>query len=322
MSFKDFSRRSSRHNRKKHSKRAGRTSVEISKQPGKSELRPFTASALATFCVINAACISFVSQNDFYAQAFVPASDQAAYAEISTTSVQTSTPASPYSEKIDLPILVYHVVRPRYEDDSASVRAIAQTPEVFDAQMAYLKENGYHVVTFTDLETYFKDAKPLLSKPVILSFDDGWKDQFKYAFPILKKYGYRATFFVFTNSIDQKSFFSLEQLREMLAAGMIIGSHTRTHPYLTQIRDRDALWREISDSKRILEEKLGVEVTQFAYPFGAYTDEIVAMTKKAGYHSARGDFFTGVQSSDKLYELSAFNAPTSLELFEKRFPPN
>ncbi|MDO8742618.1 MAG: polysaccharide deacetylase family protein [bacterium] len=307
---------------KNHKKRNHKKVPTRATQQSSQELRPRTASALATFCIINAACMSFLTQNAFYNRPpYIPSSDQAAYAEISTTSAQTSTPLDQFADKLDLPILVYHIVRPSYPDDSASVRAIALTPETFDAQMTYLKESGYHVVTFTDLEYYYKNKKPLSRNPIILSFDDGWKDQFQYAFPILKKHGYTATFFVFTNSIDHKSFFSLAQLKEMLAAGMIIGSHSRTHPYLTQITNQDALWREISGSKKILEDLLGVRIHEFAYPFGAYNDTIVAMAKKAGYRSARGDYFTGVQSANHLYELSAMNAPTTMDLFRKKFQP-
>lgn len=284
------------------------------------DIHPRSVSALATFCIINAACMSFLTQNEFYRGQQNLSKDQAAYAEIATTSAQTSTPAGTFSEKLDLPILVYHIVRPSYPDDSADVRSIAQTPEIFDAQMRYLKESGYRIVTFADLENYFQSEKSLPRNPIILSFDDGWKDQYTYAFPILKKHGYTATFFVFTNSIDHKSFFSLDELRELVAAGMTIGSHSRTHPYLTQITNQDALWREISDSKHILEKLLGVPITEFAYPFGQYNDAIVAMVKKVGYRSARGDYFTGVQSANRLYELSALNAPTTMELFKKKFP--
>lgn len=313
MSSKSFS------SRRAH-KKSRQKKIVVTSQTSAPASPPFIIRSLATFCVISATCISFITQNDFYkAQNFL-LSDQASYAEIATTSRQTTSSDKPYTDKLDLPILVYHVVRPSYPDDSTEVRAIAQTPEVFDAQMAYLKENGYHIVTFRDLETYYELKKPLPQNPIILSFDDGWKDQFTYAFPVLKKYGYLATFFIFTNSIDHKNFLSLKQLHELLASGMTIGAHSRTHPYLTAINDKEELWREINGSKETLEVLLGVPIHEFAYPFGRYDDTIVAMAKKAGYRSARGDYFTGVQSSDRLFELSAINAPTTLELFSKKFP--
>jgi len=215
---------------------------------------------------------------------------------------------------------VYHVIRPSHLDDNEEVRSIAQTPETFDAQLTYLKVAGYTVVRFNDLEAYLTTGTPLPPNPIILSFDDGWSSQYTYAFPILKKHNYPATFFLFTNGIGRPSFVSWENVRELIGAGMTIGDHSRSHPYLTQITDQEALWREIDGSKKFLEKELGVEINEFAYPFGRYTPEIVAMVKNAGYKSARGDFYTGSQSYNKLYELSAMNAPTTTELFAKKFP--
>ena len=248
-----------------------------------------------------------------------PLENQARYAELSTTSEQTLTTATSPAKKLNLPILVYHIVRPSYPSDSKAVRAIALTPKTFNAEMKYLRTAGYHIVHFGDLEAYFKTGTPLPSKPIILSFDDGWNDQFTYAFPILKAYGYTATFFVFTNAIGRRGFLSWDELRQLLAAGMTIGDHTRSHPYLTDISSSAALWNEIDGSKKILEKHLGVSINEFAYPFGAYNNVIQMLVKKAGYASARGDYFSGEQASNRLYDLSAMNAPTTTVLFEKKF---
>ncbi len=248
-----------------------------------------------------------------------PLENQARYAELSTTSQQTSAAPAFSVEKLNLPILVYHIVRPSYPGDSRAVRAIALTPETFGAEMKYLRTAGYHVVHFGDLEAYFKTGAPLPPKPIILSFDDGWSDQFAYAFPILKAYGYTATFFVFTNAIGHRGFLSWNELRQLLAAGMTIGDHTRSHPYLTGISSSTVLWNEIDGSKKLLEKQLGVSINEFAYPFGAYNTAIQTLVKKAGYASARGDYFSGEQTANRLYDLSAMNAPTTTALFEKKF---
>jgi len=243
------------------------------------------------------------------------------YAEISTTSAQAFFVAST-TEKLKLPILVYHVVRPSYPSDSAAVRAIALTPETFDAEMNYLGTAGYRVVRFADLEAYFQNGTPLPPHPMILSFDDGWESQFTYALPILEKYKYPATFFVFTNAIGRKGFLGWDELQQLLAAGMTIGDHSRSHPYLTKIASTAALWNEIDGSKQLLETRLGVAINEFAYPFGMYNPAIVALVEKAGYRSARGDYYSGMQSKDRLFELSAMNAPTTTVLFMQRFPPH
>lgn len=241
-----------------------------------------------------------------------------------TTELSTASPAQLSStlatSKLDLPILVYHIVRPSDPSDSVAVRSLAQTPEIFEAQMSHLKNAGYQVVRFSDLENILKDTTRRIPNPIILSFDDGWASQYTYAFPILKKYGYPATFFIFTNSIGHRNYISLENLREMMVAGMTIGSHSRSHPYLTEITNEVALKEEIAGSKNILEKTLGVPITEFAYPFGRYNPHIIELVKAAGYTSARGDFYTGAQTPERKYELSAMNAPTTLEEFKKKFP--
>jgi peptidoglycan/xylan/chitin deacetylase (PgdA/CDA1 family) len=225
------------------------------------------------------------------------------------------------SEKISVPIVVFHIVRPSYASDSQSVRDMAVTPETFDADMKHLSDAGYHVVTFADLKAYFESGTPLAANPIIISFDDGWRDQFDYGFPILLKYRYPATFFVFTNAVGRPGFVSWDDLRELLSAGMTVGSHSRSHPFLTKISDPATLWDEISGSKDILEKNLGTSVDEFAYPFGRFDATTTAMVKKAGYALARGDLYYGYeQRKSERYDLSALNAPTTAELFARAFP--
>lgn len=230
-------------------------------------------------------------------------------------------PSSSSTPTAKVPIIVYHIVRPSYPSDDPGVRAIAVTPQTFDAELAHLADAGYHVIGFRVLESHFAAGAPLPVKPVILSFDDGWSDQYDYAFPILEKYHDPATFFVFTNSIGRRGFMTWDDLKNLTAAGMTIGDHTKSHPFLTKITDPRKLWEEIDGSKLLLESRLGVSITEFAYPFGQYNPDILTLVQQAGYKSARGDYWKGnTQSSDHLYELSAVNAPTTTAAFIKRFP--
>lgn len=242
------------------------------------------------------------------------------YAELPTLATPPA-PAATSTGSVTLPILVYHIIRPSYPGDSAAVRAIALTPETFDAELAHLKRAGYHAVGFSALESYFAVGTPLPAKPIILTFDDGWRDQFEYAFPILKKYQDTATFFVFTNALGRSGFFTWDDLHALAAAGMTIGDHTRSHPFLIRITDHRRLRDEIEGSKKLLETRLGVSITAFAYPFGQHDPAIVALVQQAGFASARGDYWSGnAQTPDRLYTLSALNAPTTTERFERRFP--
>ncbi len=240
------------------------------------------------------------------------------YAELTIPIV---APVVATTTKVNVTILVYHIVRPAYASDSAAVRALALTPETFDAELKHLQMSGYHIVTYAEVEASLASSRPLPPKPVLLSFDDGWSDQYTYAFPILKKYQDTATFFVFTNAIGSKGFFTWAQLREMLAAGMRVGDHSRSHPYLVKISSESKLWSEIDGSKKLLEEKLGVPINEFAYPFGQHNPAIIALVKEAGFRSARGDYWYGSEiTKDQLYTLSALNAPTTMAAFERRFP--
>lgn len=244
--------------------------------------------------------------------------DPLLFAELATTS--TPLPFTPTAPRSNIPVVVYHIVRPHYDDDSEAVRALAQTPEVFDAQLRHLGEAGYHVIPLSDLTRHLRYGTPLPTKPIVLTFDDGWINQYLYAFPILKKYGYPATFFVFTHAIGHRGFMTWDNLSTLRDTGMSIGSHSLSHPYLTQITDPTRLTAEIVDSKKILEERVGIPITDFAYPFGQFTPAIAGEVEKAGYASARGDFYSGEQTAAKLYALSAMNAPTTLERFRNVFP--
>jgi peptidoglycan/xylan/chitin deacetylase (PgdA/CDA1 family) len=225
------------------------------------------------------------------------------------------------TKTVILPILVYHIVRPSRASDSPAVRAMALTPETFDAQLAHLNISGYHVVGFRDLEKYFSSGTSLPAKPVIISFDDGWADQYKYAVPILEKYHDTATFFVYTNAIDHRGFLSWQDLNNLIANGMTIGDHSRSHPHLANIANSQRLWDEIYGSKNTLEKKLLVSITEFAYPFGQHNHATIEVVRKAGFLVARGDVWRGnAQSANRLYELSARNAPTTIPEFERDFP--
>ena len=267
-------------------------------------------------------------RSDQSLDSYVAASDESIYADVSTSSIPedeasesdagaASADASATSS-IDVPILVYHIVRPSYPSDSVGVKRLAQTPEVFDAEMSYLGSAGYHVIRFSDLENFLKGGAPLPARAVIITFDDGWRDQFEYALPILEKYHYPATFFVFTNAIGRPAFFSWDDLSALIAAGMTIGSHSESHPFLTHITDQSKLWDEIDGSKKLLESKLGITVNEFAYPFGQYDPAIISLIQAAGYISARGDAYSGYQSPGNIYTLSAMNAATTVDAFERQ----
>jgi peptidoglycan/xylan/chitin deacetylase (PgdA/CDA1 family) len=210
-----------------------------------------------------------------------------------------------------VPILVYHSVRPYTADMSRLVRKYTVPPESLDEQLRYLQQNGYTVISFESLVNAITSANATLpAKPVVLTFDDGWEDLYRHAFPILRKYNDTATFFIFTNAIGSRDFMTWAQLVTMQAAGMDIESHSVSHPLLSAITDRARLWKEIEGSREIIASHLGRAPDIFAYPYGAYNDLVIAMLKAAGYRAARVDL------GAELTAAPAFAATTTDELYK------
>jgi peptidoglycan/xylan/chitin deacetylase (PgdA/CDA1 family) len=294
-----------------------RLNLARAKRPGAGSGRAFYAALLILTVPLLLYCLP--SPVDYIAVA-------AEGVERSTILTVGSEPRAPSFEKpsaAQMPILVYHHIRQVVSFRSRAERRLTVTPAVFDDQMKYLRDNGYRVITFANLVDHLKNSNELPEKPVIISFDDGWEDQFAYALPRLEQYHYIATFFVITNFVGSSGFVSWLQLQKILAAGMEIGSHSRSHPRLDKINNADTLWDQIHTSKQILESRLGATVDEFAYPFGSYNEAAASIVKQAGYKGARACCIGRIQSD--VYALRAVMAPTDLSRFgdylDAQLPP-
>ncbi len=206
---------------------------------------------------------------------------------------------------VKVPILIYHSVRPYRATDTAFIRRYVVAPEELDRQLSYLEQNGYSAITFDALAEALSNGAPLPPKPVIISFDDGWQGQFAYAFPLLKKHRLAATFFIYTSAIGQPYFMTWKEVAALADAGMAIGGHTVTHPYLPKITDEAILRREIIGGKKSIEHHLGKTIDAFAYPFGHYDDRSIALVKEAGYRTARTTYRGAGHATEDLYRLTA-----------------
>jgi peptidoglycan/xylan/chitin deacetylase (PgdA/CDA1 family) len=203
-----------------------------------------------------------------------------------------------------VPILIYHSVRPYSESDTLAVRRYVVTPEQFEEELAYLKDDGFTSISFDDLVNHIENAGQLPSKPVLLSFDDDWESQYRYGLPLLQKYGFKATFYIWVSAVGRKNHMTWNEIRDLARNGMQIGCHSMTHPYLTQIKDDEALQREILGSKNIIKAHTGVRVTTFAYPFGQYDERVVEAVKAAGFTSARSTWPGVTHSKEGLFSLT------------------
>lgn len=179
-------------------------------------------------------------------------------------------------QPLKVPVLYYHSIM--YEEGNE----VRMPPDQFEAQMAYMQDNGYESISLDQLyEAFFKKGV-LPAKPFVITFDDGYEDNYTTAFPILKKRGFTAAVFMVTSYIDGEGFLSWSQLKELSANGWDIEGHTVRHPYLSQL-DEANLFNELNQSKEVLEKGLKTNVSSFAYPYGDFNSDIVQAVKDAGY---------------------------------------
>jgi len=226
---------------------------------------------------------------------------------------------APAEEKIKtnairVPILVYHGVGPFYLGASQHLKTFGVEPETFERQLQYLKTNSFTSVSFEQLTNSLSNKLRLPEKPVILTFDDGWKNQYIHAFPLLKKYNFTATFFIPTDSIGKRSLLNWDEIKEMDRAGMVIGSHTKKHLFLDDVGDEE-LKEELVESKKILESQLEHLVLDIAYPYGRYNEKVLKAVKDAGYRDARTTDPGVYQPKTDIFKLKGILIFNNLEGF-------
>ncbi len=192
-----------------------------------------------------------------------------------------------------IPILMYHNVgRPVPGDRKPRLFVGAQA---FARQMAALRLLGIRGLSMRDAMPYLKGKAQ--GRVAVITFDDGYVDTFELALPVLQYYGHTATCYAVSQRLGEcntwdaehirarKPLMNAAQLRRWSAAGMDVGAHTQTHPWLPKCDDDD-LAREIGQCKADLEALLEVPITQFCYPYGAFDDRVVSAVRKAGYEAA------------------------------------
>ncbi len=203
-----------------------------------------------------------------------------------------------------VPILMYHYISVPPADADKYRLDLSVTPEEFQSQLDYLTEAGYHPVRLSDLTATLLTGIPLPEKPIVLSFDDGYTDNYVNAFPILKAHNFTGTFFVIVDALDENrwGYMNWAQVEEMAASGMEIGSHSLDHIELegkTRIRQS----QQILESKLAIDAHLPSKVTSFSYPSGKYDVNTMAVLKSAGYLGAVTEVQGALQSSDDPFEL-------------------
>lgn len=195
-------------------------------------------------------------------------------------------------------ILMYHMISDHKKN--TKFNGLRVSPEIFEKQVKYLFDNGWHFFTMTELIDQ-KDSLP--NKSVAITFDDGYEDNLTKALPILKKYNAKATVYLVVDrhnkewsskrkkknnngELKNEPKLSDEQVKELINSDLIeIGSHTMTHDNLLNLT-KEQKKIEIKDSKKAIEDKFKIACKSFCYPFGLYNFDDVDIIKEAGYSNA------------------------------------
>ncbi len=190
-------------------------------------------------------------------------------------------------------ILMYHSISlptGRTERD----RRYSCPPERFEAHLEYLKSSGRQVVSLDQCKNYLETGKGLDRDSIVITFDDGFRDNYDNALPLLRKYRYPATVFVAVGYVPEsgkrtaanrymsRDMLDWGQLQEMHSLGVAIGAHTVNHPKLPEISAREAR-EEITASKCRIEDRLQTNVRYFAYPYGLYDAKTRELVAQAGF---------------------------------------
>lgn len=179
-----------------------------------------------------------------------------------------------------VPILMYHAIR----DDSDNTLSVS--PENFSRQMDFLRKSGYSVISLGVLVEEIKKGNTFIPKTVVITFDDGYEDNYVNAFPVLAKYNVPAIIFLTTGYIGRQGYLNRDQILLMSRHNVEFGGHTRNDIYLPSEKNTLRLWNEIAGPKEDIEKIIGKKTEYFCYPIGGFNDEIKETVKKAGYKGA------------------------------------
>lgn len=196
--------------------------------------------------------------------------------------IEIATPSAAFR----VPILIYHYVEIVTDTNDTIRKSLAISPYIFKKQIKTLQDAGYTFITPSDISDTLDGKKILPEKPIILSFDDGYRDFYTDVFPILKEEKIKSVLYVVPGFLDRINYLYTKQLDEIVKSGTVeIGAHTMHHVYLKG-GNKIIVEKEISESKKTLEDMYHISVVSFAYPYGAFDTQAADMVKKAGFTTA------------------------------------
>ena len=220
------------------------------------------------------------------------------------------------NENVGVPVLYYHSV------DPSEANEVIISPEKLREELTFIKDSGYTTLTMSELNDYILNNAPIPEKSIVITFDDGYADNYANAFPILKELDIKATIFVISNFTDKDGYYmTSQQIKEMSDYGIDIQSHTASHAHLNQLTYEEQL-NELKTSKEKLESITEKPVISIAYPFGDYDDNTILASKEAGYslsfNTNRGlsDRTDNPLSLNRIYVSSLYSIEQFKEILE------
>jgi peptidoglycan/xylan/chitin deacetylase (PgdA/CDA1 family) len=255
-------------------------------------------------------------------------------AQLEIKNLISSSSQREIKKNITLPVLMYHSINDLAGNNVNKIReGLTVSTKGFEEQLKYIQSSGYTTITSYELSDYISGKFTLPPKPIMLTFDDGMVDNYTNAFRILKMYNMKGDFGIITSVVGtNSSYVNWDQLQEMSKSGMSISSHTINHCPLAIRKNGDFLDSpvdnkdyksckgfsvnerlttgqikfEVSESKKILEQKLGIKVRHLIYPLGFWNNQVVIIARDSGY-----DFATTVAPArdEKLNLDSPYNLP-------------
>jgi peptidoglycan/xylan/chitin deacetylase (PgdA/CDA1 family) len=212
-----------------------------------------------------------------------------------------------------VPILYYHYIRINPNPSDRVGFGLSTPPAMFRAQMQYLADQEFHVISLHQAVTAIRDHTKLPSRPVVLTFDDGYADFYTAAMPVLLSHGFTATDFVISGRLGRLGFMTPTQVVAADALGFTIGAHTVDHVALAAQAPAGATW-QMRQSKLALEGLLGHPVADFAYPYGSFNAFDMAQAQKLGFETAVSTMSGTAHSAGQLMDLSRMRIGGGLPL--------
>lgn len=214
-----------------------------------------------------------------------------------------------YNDK-GIPVLMYHSI------DYEKGNELRIPKEKFKEQMSLLKEKGYTTLTLDELYEFFVNNKPVPEKSIVITFDDGYVDNYNNAYPVLKEFNFNAVIFVITDNVDKiKNYLTSDQIVELTNNGIEVQSHTVSHEKLSTLNYNKQL-ETLKNSKEFLENLLDKQISYIAYPYGNWNDNTIKAVRESNYKMAFTTSGTWSDKSDGIYTLDRVYISNNFDMNE------